>query len=187
MHQSIPTERRPSTTFILCRKKQHLVIQQEGFPKSKQHQKTDRLNIRLPWWKQKVQGNLKVAQDRQKSQEDIKRTQKEFQVGEHVFIKVKPKESSLKLGSCAKLAPRYCGPFEILSRMGQVAYQLDLPPNLKVHNVFHIFVLKRYVHDATHVINWNDAKVEPKGFFWWNCIVSSKGGGSCFGIAPFRR
>ena len=63
------------------------------------------------------------------------------------------------------MAPRYCGPFEILSRMGQVAYELDLPPNLKVHNVFHISVLKRYVHDAIHIINWNDVQVEPKGDF----------------------
>ena len=90
-----------------------------------------------------VQGNLKVAQDKQKSQADLKRTQKEFQVGEHVFIKVRPNKSSLKLGSSAKLAPRYCGPFQILSKMGHVAYQLDLPPNLKVHNVFHISVLKK--------------------------------------------
>ena len=71
-----------------------------------------------------VKGNLKVAQDRQKFLVDLKQTQKEFQVGEHVFINVRPKKSSLKLGSCAKLAPRYCGPFEILSRMGHVAYQL---------------------------------------------------------------
>ena len=77
-------------------------------------------------------------------------------MGEHVFIKVRPTKNSLKLGSCAKLAPRYCEPFEILSRMGQVAYQLALPPNLKVHNVFHVPVLKKYVHDATHVINWNN-------------------------------
>ena len=102
-----------------------------------------------------VQGNLKVAQDRQKSQVDLKRTPKDFQIGEHVFIKVRPKKSSLRLGSFAKLAPRYCGPFEILSRIGQVAYQLALPPNLRVHNVFHIFVLKKYVHDATHVVNLN--------------------------------
>ena len=65
-----------------------------------------------------VQGNLKVEQDRQKSQAELKRTQKEFQGGEHVFIKVRPKNSSMRLGSCAKLAPRYCGPFEILSRIG---------------------------------------------------------------------
>ena len=56
-----------------------------------------------------MQSNLKVAQDRQKIQVDLKQTQKEFQVGEHVFIKVRPKKSSLKLRSCAKLAPRYCG------------------------------------------------------------------------------
>ena len=86
-------------------------------------------------------------------------------MGEHVFIKVTPKKSSLRLGSCAKLAPHYCGPFEIMSRIGQVAYQLALPPNLRVHNVFHIFILKKYVHDATHVVNWNDVQVEPEGYF----------------------
>ena len=90
------------------------------------------------------------------SQADLKQNQEEFQVGEHVFIKVRPKNISLRLGSCANLVPRYCRPFEILSRIRQVAYQLALPPNLKVHNVFHISVLKKYVHDATHVINWND-------------------------------
>ena len=78
-----------------------------------------------------------------------------------MFIKVRPKNSSLRLGSCAKLAPRYCGPSEILSRIGQVAYQLALPPNLRVHKFFHIFVLKKHVHDTTHVINWNDVQVEP--------------------------
>ena len=63
------------------------------------------------------------------------------------------------------MAPHYCGPFEILSRIGQVAYQLALPPNLRVHNVFHISVLKKYVHDATHVVNWNVVQVEPEGEF----------------------
>ena len=82
-----------------------------------------------------------------------------------MFIKVRPKKSSLRLGSCAKIAPHYYGPFEILSRIGQVAYQLTLPPNLRVHNLFHIYVLKKYVHDATHVVNWNDAQVEPEGDF----------------------
>ena len=71
----------------------------------------------------------------------------------------------MRIGSCAKLAPRYCGPFEILSRIGQVAYQLALPPKLKVHNFFNISMLKNYVHDATHVIKWNDVQVELEGDF----------------------
>ena len=123
-----------------------------------------------------VQGNLKIAQDRQKNQADLKRTPKEFQVGEHVFIKVRPKKSSLRLGSYAKLAPRYCGPFEILFSIGHVAYQLALPPDQRVHNVFHIYVLKKYVHDATHVINWNDVQVEHEGDFLVesDCILEQR-------------
>ena len=134
-----------------------------------------------------VQGNLKIAQDRQKSEADLKRTPKEFKVDEHVFINLRPKKSSLRLGSCAKLAPRYCSPFEILSRIGHVAYQLALPPNLRVHNVFQISVLKKYVHDTTHVIIGMMCRWNPKDIFWWNQIVSSNGGRSCFGIAPLVR
>ena len=95
---------------------------------------------------------------------------------EHVFIKVRPKKSSLRLGRFAKLASRYCGPFEILFRIGHVSYQLALPPNLRVHNVFHISVLKKYVHDATHVVNWNDKQVEPKGNFLveLDCILGQR-------------
>ena len=117
-----------------------------------------------------------MAQDQQKSQADLKRTTKEFKVGEHVFIKVRLKNISLILGSCAKLATRYCGPFKILSRFGQVAYQLALPPNLRIHNIFHISVLKKYVHDATHVVNWNDVQVEPEGYFLveLDCILKRR-------------
>ena len=64
---------------------------------------------------------MKVAQDRHKSKADLKINPEQFQVGEHVFIKVRPKKSSLRLGSCAKLSPHYYGPFEILSRIGQVS------------------------------------------------------------------
>ena len=97
-------------------------------------------------------------------------------MSEHVFIKVRPKKSPLKLGSYANLAPLYYGTFEILSIIGQVAYQLDLPPNLKVHNVFHISGLKKYLHDATHVINWNDVQVEPEGDFLLepDCILERR-------------
>jgi hypothetical protein len=83
-------------------------------------------------------------------------------VGDHVFLKVKTKRSSLKLGSCAKLAKIFCGPFEILERIGPVAYMLALPTSMTVHNVFHVSLLKKYVPDANHVIDWTVIQVEPK-------------------------
>jgi hypothetical protein len=113
----------------------------------------------------KVQQNLKEAQNRQKSYANQKRRNLKFQVGYHVYLKVKARKSSLKLGNCAKLAPRFCGPFEILARIGPVAYQLALPANLRIHNVFHISLWKKYVHDPTHMIDWNLVQVEPKGEF----------------------
>jgi hypothetical protein len=85
---------------------------------------------------------------------------REFYVGDHVFIKVMPRKSSLKLGSCAKLAPKYCGSFEVLDRIGPVAYILSLPTNIKAHNVFHVSLLKKYVHDPNHVIDWDMIQVE---------------------------
>ena len=72
-----------------------------------------------------------------------------------MIVKAKPRKNSFKLGSCAKLAHRYCRPFEILPRVEPMAYQLALPPNIRIHNMFHISILKKCVHDATHVINWN--------------------------------
>jgi hypothetical protein len=113
----------------------------------------------------KVQQSLKEAQDKQKSYADNKRRHLEFQVGDHVYLKVKARKSSLKLGNCAKLAPRFCGPFEILAPIGPVAYQLALPANLRIHNVFHVSLLKKYIHDPTHMIDWKLMPVEPEGEF----------------------
>jgi hypothetical protein len=103
----------------------------------------------------KIKQNLKAAQDRHKVYADKNETEREFKVGENVLLKVRPKKSSLKLGICTKMAIRYCGPFEILDKIGPVAYMLALHISIKVHNVFHVSLLKKYVHDPNHVVDWN--------------------------------
>ena len=100
-----------------------------------------------------IRKNLKVAQDRQKIYAYKKRSYQEFEVGDHVYVRIKPKRSTLRWTSCAKLAPRFCGPFQILERVGPVAYRLALPSHIQVYNVFHMSLLKRYVHDSKHVIH----------------------------------
>ena len=114
---------------------------------------------------EKIKQNLKAAQDRQKSYVDKHRVHREFCLGDHVYLRVRERKSSLKLGSCAKLAPRYCGPFELLERIGPVAYRLAFPASSRAHNVFHVSLLKKYVHDPNHVIIWDVIQVEPKGEF----------------------
>ena len=71
----------------------------------------------------------------------------------------------MKLGICAKLSPRYCGPFEVLESIGPVAYRLAFLASTRDHNVFHVSFLKKYVHDPNHVINWDVIQVEPEGEF----------------------
>ena len=112
-----------------------------------------------------IKQNLKMTQDMHKIYADIKWTDKEHKVGEHVFLSVKPKKSKLRSWLYAKLAPRYVGPFKILARIGLVAYQLALPPYLRIHDVFHISLLKKYVADQSHIINWDNVQVEPEGEF----------------------
>ena len=76
-------------------------------------------------------------------------------MGDHVFLTVKSNISSLKLGNCSKLVACYCGSFEILERIGLVAYMIVFPTSMSFHNVFHVSFLKKYIPDANHVIDWN--------------------------------
>jgi hypothetical protein len=78
---------------------------------------------------------------------------------------VKANTSSLKLGNCSKLVARYCGTFEILERFGPVAYRFALLACMSIHNVFHVSLLKKYVPDANHVIDWNVIQVEQENDF----------------------
>ncbi|MCO5606101.1 hypothetical protein L7F22_060288 [Adiantum nelumboides] len=103
-----------------------------------------------------IRDNLKRASDRQKSYADLHRSARSFSKDEWVFLRVKPKRSSLKLGKFCKLAFRYCEPFEILRRAGEQAYKLALPPHMRIHNVFHVSLLKKYVSDPLHILNHDD-------------------------------
>ncbi|XP_062100208.1 uncharacterized protein LOC133806088 [Humulus lupulus] len=106
---------------------------------------------------QKIRARMVTAQSRQKSYADLKRKHVEFEVGDHVFLRVTPRKgiSVKRFGKKGKLSPRYVGPFEILDRVGNVAYRVALPPSLSgVHNVFHVSQLRKYISDPSHVLSY---------------------------------
>jgi hypothetical protein len=87
----------------------------------------------------------------------------EFSVGDHVFLKVSPRKGVKRFGKTRKLAPRFVGLFEILERIGEVAYRLALPPQLSsIHNVFHVSMLRKYQPDPTHIIDWGELEVDEE-------------------------
>jgi hypothetical protein len=91
-----------------------------------------------------VRENLQLAQSRQKSYADHRRRKLSFKVGDFVYLKVSPMRGLRHFKIRVKLAPRYIGPFKILYQRGEVAYQLELPPQLSdVHDVFHISQLRK--------------------------------------------
>lgn len=91
----------------------------------------------------------------------MKRKDVEFEVGDKVFLRVAPYKRVMRFDSKGKLAPRYIGPFEVLQRVRKVAYRLALPPSMdRVHNVFHVSMLRKYVSDPSHILSVEDVDVE---------------------------
>ena len=100
-----------------------------------------------------IQQRLKTAFSGQKSYADPKRKDVSFSSGDLVFLKVSPMKGVMRFGKKSKLAPRYIGPFEIRSRVSEVAYRLVLPPELsRIHPVFHISMLRKYILDPLYVL-----------------------------------
>jgi hypothetical protein len=88
---------------------------------------------------QPLRESLKVAQSRQKSYADKRRRDLSFGIGDFVYLKVSPIRATRRFRVKGKLAPRYVGPFKIIDHKGEVAYRLELPPQLsEVHDVFHV-------------------------------------------------
>ncbi|XP_075524534.1 uncharacterized protein LOC142556932 [Primulina tabacum] len=105
---------------------------------------------------------MRTAQSRQKSYADQRRRDLEFAVGDHVFVKVAPMKGVMRFGKKGKLSPRFIGPFEILDRVGTLAYRVALPPNLAgVHNVFHVSMLRKYMANPSHVLNFEPLQLTP--------------------------
>jgi hypothetical protein len=93
---------------------------------------------------QMVHESLKVAQSQQKSYADKRRRDLSFEIRDFVYLKVSPMRGTRRFRVKGKLAPRYVGPFKIIDRKGEVAYQLEIPPQLsEVHDVFHVSQLKK--------------------------------------------
>ena len=108
-----------------------------------------------------IQEKLLAPQSRQKEYADRKVRDLEFMEGEQVLLKVSPMKGVMRFGKRGKLSPRYIGPFEVLKRVGEVAYELALPPGLSgVHPVFHVSMLKRYHGDGNYIIRWDSVLLD---------------------------
>ena len=70
-----------------------------------------------------------------------------------VFLRIKPKRGYFSLGKYKKLRAGYCGPYQITQKINYQVYRLDLPNHLKVHNVFHVSLLKQYIPDPNHILD----------------------------------
>ncbi|KAI5390343.1 hypothetical protein KIW84_075598 [Lathyrus oleraceus] len=107
-----------------------------------------------------IQEKMRIARSRQKSYHDKRRKSLEFQEGDHVFLRVTPITGVGRALKSKKLTPRFIGPYQILERIGEVAYRIALPPSLaNLHEVFHVSQLRRYIPDPSHVVQIDDVQV----------------------------
>ena len=124
-----------------------------------------------------IRQRLLTAKSRQKSYVDVRRRPLEFEVGDHVFLKVMPKREVVRFGKRGKLSSRFIRPFKILERIGTIVYRLALPPSMSgVYEVFHVSMLRKYTPDPAHVVDWGQIEVDTNGTFEEGpvCILDSR-------------
>ncbi|GJX31788.1 putative reverse transcriptase domain-containing protein [Tanacetum coccineum] len=108
-----------------------------------------------------IRQRLQDARDRQRSYAYVRRKPLEFQIGDHVMLKVSPRKGVIRFGKRGKLNPRYIGPFKILDRVGPVAYNFELPKELSnVHSTFHVSNLKKCLTDESLVIPTKELRLD---------------------------
>ena len=118
-------------------------------PGSTQVQATDEYLQNREEQLKKIKHHLEKAQERRKKQAEKHRKELEFNEGDWAYLKLQPFwQISMQKHKNEKLAYKYFGPFKILKKVGEVVYQLDLPKEAKIHNTFHVSLLKRWVGEG---------------------------------------
>ncbi|GJX79172.1 putative reverse transcriptase domain-containing protein [Tanacetum coccineum] len=124
-----------------------------------------------------IKDRLKAARDRQKSYADKRRKPLEFSIGDYILLKVSPCKSVVRFGKKGKLAPRFVRPFEIIEKIGLVAYKLDLPEELDgVHDTFHVSNLKKCLADPTLQVPLYEIQVDAKLNFMEEPMIIGQSG-----------
>ncbi|XP_040988961.1 uncharacterized protein LOC121236579 [Juglans microcarpa x Juglans regia] len=104
---------------------------------------------------------MRAAQSQQNNYADNRRCQLEIEFGDKVFLRIAPMRGVMRFGKKGKLSPRYVRPFEILDQIVPVAYKVALPPALSgVHDVFRISMLRKYIPDPTHIIDYEPLQIQ---------------------------
>ncbi|GJT69814.1 putative reverse transcriptase domain-containing protein [Tanacetum coccineum] len=110
-----------------------------------------------------IRQRLQATRDWQRSYTNIRRKPLEFQVKDHVMLKVSPQKGVIRFGKRVKINPQYIGPFKILKRVGSVAYKLKLPEELSnVHSTFHVSNLKKCLSDESLIIPMKELRLDDK-------------------------
>nr|GEV40600.1 putative reverse transcriptase domain-containing protein [Tanacetum cinerariifolium] len=110
-----------------------------------------------------IKERLKTARDRQRSYADHRRKPLEFSVGDKVLLKVSPRKGVVHFVKKSKLSQRYVGPFEIVERVGPIAYRLCLPQELVgVHDTFYVSNIKKYLADVNLHVPLEEVKIDDK-------------------------
>ncbi|XP_047156600.1 uncharacterized protein LOC124827567, partial [Vigna umbellata] len=100
-----------------------------------------------------IQERLKTSRSRQKSYADKRRRPLEFAAGDHDFLRLNPTTGVGRAVQPKKLSPKFVGPYQILRKIGPVAYELSLPPQLSnLHPVFYVSQLRKYITDPSHIL-----------------------------------
>lgn len=111
--------------------------------------------------------NIKEAQARMKQVYDRHHREREFEEGDWVYLRLQPyRQSSLSLRKNVKLAPRFYGPFQVLKRVGVVAYKLALPKESRIHPVFHVSLLKKKIGEKIQVQAELPSQLSPHETFF---------------------